>query len=334
VTNHTVTFDGQNGKAKTTKAVTPGKTVGTLPTPTRTGYTFNGWFTAKSGGTKVTTSYKPTKDVTLYAQWTAKKYTVKYYNGSTLLKSVTVAYDSKLNSGTYAPKKTGYNFAGWYTAKSGGDKVDKVTGTMSVFVRYKIKTFSIKFIAFNGEALPSKTLKYGASPGAGPARTGYTFKGWYTAKSGGTKVTKITKTQTLYAQYKIKQYTTKYYDGSKLLKTVKANYNTKLMAGPKKTGYTFDGWFTEKGGKGTKIEKFNANRTVYAHYVKQVTTTYYDETGAKIASVTAKVGSVPKNSLAPVREGKTFDGWYSAKTGGTKVEKLTTSTTKLYARYI
>ncbi len=46
----------------------------TLPTPSRTGYSFNGWYTAASGGTKVGNagaSYTPTGNVTLYAQWTA-----------------------------------------------------------------------------------------------------------------------------------------------------------------------------------------------------------------------------------------------------------------------
>lgn len=54
----------------------------TLPTPTRTGYKFSGWYTATSGGTKVGgggDSYKPTKNITLYARWTPITYTVKYY---------------------------------------------------------------------------------------------------------------------------------------------------------------------------------------------------------------------------------------------------------------
>lgn len=52
--------------------VKKGTAYGTLPTPTRDYYTFNGWFTASSGGTKVTstTSYTASSDTTLYAQWT------------------------------------------------------------------------------------------------------------------------------------------------------------------------------------------------------------------------------------------------------------------------
>ncbi|MBP3397334.1 MAG: InlB B-repeat-containing protein, partial [Alphaproteobacteria bacterium] len=58
---------------------TPGSV--TLPTPTRNGYTFNGWYTAASGGTKVGdagATYTPTASVTLYAHWTANTFNVSY----------------------------------------------------------------------------------------------------------------------------------------------------------------------------------------------------------------------------------------------------------------
>ena len=51
----------------------------TLPTPTRTGYTFAGWYTASSGGTKVGNggdSYIPKSNITLYARWTINYYTL------------------------------------------------------------------------------------------------------------------------------------------------------------------------------------------------------------------------------------------------------------------
>ncbi len=67
---YTITFvtDGTSCEAK---SVTAGQSIGTLPTTAKDGYTFNGWFTSASGGTKVTSAYIPTEDMTLYAQWTA-----------------------------------------------------------------------------------------------------------------------------------------------------------------------------------------------------------------------------------------------------------------------
>ena len=63
--------------------------------------TFLGWYTAASGGSKVTSPYTPTSaSVTLYAHWSG-------------MSAVT----------TLTPTRDGYTFLGWYTARSGGTKV-------------------------------------------------------------------------------------------------------------------------------------------------------------------------------------------------------------------
>ena len=58
--------------------MTIGKTYGTLPTPNRTGYSFDGWYTKEIGGTKVTetTTVGTNPPTKLYAHWIAKKYLV------------------------------------------------------------------------------------------------------------------------------------------------------------------------------------------------------------------------------------------------------------------
>ena len=78
--NFTVTFNAQGGTVSpTSKTVTYESTYGDLPTPTKTGNTFKGWYTASSGGTKITssTTVTITADQTLYAQWTVNSYTNK-----------------------------------------------------------------------------------------------------------------------------------------------------------------------------------------------------------------------------------------------------------------
>lgn len=68
---YTVSFNANGGSVTPASAVTgaDGKLT-SLPTPTRSGYTFNGWYTATSGGTKVDTNYIFSADTTIYAQWT------------------------------------------------------------------------------------------------------------------------------------------------------------------------------------------------------------------------------------------------------------------------
>jgi len=69
--------------------------VGTLPTPVKTYYSFAGWYTAKSGGTKVTAKTKFAKSTKLYARWSKRKFKVKAVGVAPGVKKVT-------GSGTYA----------------------------------------------------------------------------------------------------------------------------------------------------------------------------------------------------------------------------------------
>ena len=101
----------------------------TLPKPTKTGYTFGGWYT--ESGTKAGAggaSYTPKGSLTLHASWTANEYKVTLdsnggdrYDGTTF----NITYGGKyspLNAFT-SSSRTGYVFDGWYTAKSGGTKI-------------------------------------------------------------------------------------------------------------------------------------------------------------------------------------------------------------------
>lgn len=98
----------------------------TLADPTRTGYTFGGWFTDSGfSGTAVTEiPADATEAKTFYAKWTANEYTVTFdaNEGTVTPESKTVTYD-----GTYGelptPKRSGYKFLGWFTDLTGTDKV-------------------------------------------------------------------------------------------------------------------------------------------------------------------------------------------------------------------
>ena len=82
----TVAFDTNGGSGNTVVSVVSGKTVTAPAAPTRTGYTFNGWYTAKDGGSKYDFSKPVTGNLTLYAHWTANtpaKITFRDVSGST-----------------------------------------------------------------------------------------------------------------------------------------------------------------------------------------------------------------------------------------------------------
>lgn len=121
---YTVTFNANGGTTSTpSKSVTYNGRYGTLPTPTRKGYTFNGWYTTASGGTQKTSSstYTTADDSTLYAHWTAIKYTIRYNSkgGSGSMSPSEHTYDvaKKLTANTFT--KQNYEFQGWDTSSSG-----------------------------------------------------------------------------------------------------------------------------------------------------------------------------------------------------------------------
>lgn len=112
------------------------------------------------------------------------------------------------------PARKGYTFQGWYTSAKNGTKVKSttlVTGSENhtLYAHWKAKTYKVKLNARGGKVSKSSyKVTYASTYGklATPTRKGYTFLGWYTKKTGGTKVlstskVKITKTTTLYAHW-------------------------------------------------------------------------------------------------------------------------------------
>lgn len=96
----------------------------TLPTPTRSGYTFGGWYRESACTNKVGNggaSYTPTASTTLYAKWTLSSWTVSYdaNGGSGAPAAQTKVSGTALTLSSTVPKRSGYTFLGWSTNKTG-----------------------------------------------------------------------------------------------------------------------------------------------------------------------------------------------------------------------
>ncbi len=206
-----VSFDKNGGNGTTNDIeVLCGGVYGQLPTPTRTGYTFDGWYTAATGGSKVTatTTVTETTAHTLHAHWTVNTYTVTYNKNSG-----TITNESKYTSYTYgtgltlpAPTRTGYTFGGWYTSSAlTGTAATSIssttTGNKTYYAKWTANTYTITYNKNSGTITnESKYTSYTYGTGLTlptPTRTGYTFGGWYTSSGlTGTAVTKISTTVT------------------------------------------------------------------------------------------------------------------------------------------
>ena len=147
---YTVTFDAMGGSVSPASiTVTYGQPYGTLPTPTRTGYTFQGWSTTPVSDKRVTYASKVniTADQTLYAQWSASStYTVTFnaMGGSVTPGSITVTNGAQYGE-LPVPTREGFAFVDWYTAASGGNRiistnVVKLTGDQTLYARWKSST--------------------------------------------------------------------------------------------------------------------------------------------------------------------------------------------------
>lgn len=195
VNSYTVTLDAMGGEVDPASViVTYGETYGELPTPTRTGFIFNGWYTEAESGSGVTadTEFKATEDVTLYARWTARSYTVSWNTGTGYSIAVerTASPYGGAATGTLTDGDTVYygdTLSVEYTASTGysitgsGPKSITVTGNVTSSDIYATAaannyTYTIVYKSSNGTSLGSTTatFAYGTTNKITPASyTGY-----------------------------------------------------------------------------------------------------------------------------------------------------------------
>ena len=149
-TEFIVTFDAGDGTPSVGSMTTTNQKLSSLPSASRSKHSFNGWYTEKNGGTKVTTDTVFSANTNVYAHWT---YTGGYYspvyytltfetNGGDKLSPVSGSYNALIDLSKYAPKRSGYAFTGWYSERSLTNKVSGVylTKDMTVYAGWRVTT--------------------------------------------------------------------------------------------------------------------------------------------------------------------------------------------------
>ncbi len=232
---YTITFDMQSGTGGTaTATATYGSAMPTATAPTRTGYTFAGyWDVAVTGGNQYYSNamvsvknWDKTANTDLYARWTAGTYTVTFnkQSGTGGTDSATAIYGSAMPSAT-APTRTGYTFTGYWDATTGGNQYysnamaslqnwDKPNAA-TLYARWTGNSYTITFDMQSGSGGTTlTTATYGSPMPTGltaPTRADYIFTGYWDAPTGGTQyytdaMTSVrnwdkTSATTLYAQW-------------------------------------------------------------------------------------------------------------------------------------
>lgn len=359
VNTYTVTFDANGGDSpsQANKQVTFDAPYGPLATVSRTGHTFAGWFTAPTGGTLISAASTAAiaENHTLYAQWTPNTYTLTYdANGGGSPSPATQPITYGTPYGTLATvSRTGHTFNGWFTAASGGTQVTTATivttsGNQTLFAQWTPDSYTVTFDANGGET-PSPTSQqatYGSVYGTLPStsRTGYQFTGWFTAPTGGIQVTPfttvtITAPLTLFARWTPATYTVTFNANggstpSPAGKAVTFDAAYGPLATTTRSGYTFNGWFTEPSGglpiSATTLVDDAENHTLFAQWTPDNYTITFDANGGTTAvpatrEVTYDAAYGPLATTT--RSGYIFSGWFTAASGGSQVNDTTTVTT-------
>ena len=330
-----VIYEENGGDPVSDDGYTYGTTGLTLPTPSRAGYDFVGWFTDDGTFTDEKTSpYTPSDDITLYAQW-GSMVTFNGNGGTGCVTNQASALDNvALTANTCL--RTGYTFTGWNTVDSGpgtpyadGGLYDFASdGSDTLYARWTINKYDVTFVENGGAPVSDLNNKdYNSSVTLPtPTRTGYSFDGW----SDGVNPTLIPAGSftipdgdiTLTAQWTINSYSVAATAGTGGTVTSGGgayNYHDgpTITATPS-TGYTFDAW--TGGGSACTTNPVCNLALIDADYPSLVATftpevydvTYDENGGGAVSDGTYTYGTAGIDPLpTPTRAGFDFDGWFT-----------------------
>ena len=150
-TEYTVTFDGNDGTPSVGSMTTTKQKLTSLPDASRSKHSFNGWYTEKSGGTKITTDTVFSANTTVYAHWThtgdnnppVDYYTLRFETGGgSAIPGVRETYNTYIDLTKYVPTRHGYTFVGWYSEQNLVNKVSDIylTGDRTVYAGWHAVT--------------------------------------------------------------------------------------------------------------------------------------------------------------------------------------------------
>ena len=339
----------------------------TLPTPSKTGYTFDGWYTQSSGGTKVSNTYTPAGNVTLYAHWTNVNYTLTInpnggiWNNTTSNSTKTGTTNSKLSIANPTPKGYTVSFN-----SNGGNNVNSIT-SQRTFTNWSLSgSGSISGTTYtfgSGNATLTANYNNGSITLPSATKAGHNFKGWYSNGCGTTFIGNAgesytpTSNVTLKACYSYYAYILDVYPNGGTWNGTTEKTRIEPLANPKpsiygntnytgKIGSTIDipnpippsGYtvsFDTNGGSSissiTSTKSFNGWNNSSPGTFSGTTYTYGEGSGYITANYKNNSVNLPK----PTKSGYTFGGWYTASSGGTKVNNTYTPTGNitLYAHW-
>lgn len=342
-------------------------------------YNFAGWY---NGTTKVSSNasytFAVTANISLTAKFTIKTFTTTTANSTGGTASVNKSSVEYGGSAIWtATPSTGYNFSKWSNGSTTNPlTVSNITANTHITPVFVLKSYTVTWNPNGGSVSHTSTTKtHGSTLGTLPTPTRaadaqhtYTFKGWFTAATGGTQIsasTTVTGNVTYYAQWTAttRSYTIGYQTtyGSLNRTSQSVAYKSKgsctltMPSNDARYTYTFQGWYTAANGGGTKVgssltletPSVTGAATYYAYVTRAVNryTFTFNANGGSTPSSSSitkdyneAIGTLPTCSRAADNTYTyAFAGWFdtAAATGGTQLITTTkvTSNKTWYARW-
>lgn len=308
----------------------------TLPTPTRTGYEFGGWFLSSdfSGAAQTTIPANTDSNVYVYAKW-IKTYNITYHlGGGENAESNPQTFNEKTLPLTLAtPTREGFTFAGWYQnpAYSGNQMTTIEIGTeknVSLWAKWNAVEYSVSYNLNGGTNNDQNIMKYTILDTPvklyNPTNEGFVFEGWFTKSDfSGEKITYLSKDNlgdvTLYAKWS-QAYTITYNTNGGLNdgrnpSVFTENTETFSLYEATKLNFTFLGWFDNEALSGTPVTQITKgtkrNVVLWAKWSSAQITVTFNPNGGGVSPLTkvVKKGGTYGELPTPTKAGYTFNGW-------------------------
>ena len=362
-TMYSISYELNGGSATGAVVQYDGTKDVTLPTPTKEGYNFLGWYeSADFSGSKVEKIAAGSKgDKTFYAKWeevSEEAYTISYELNGGKISGQATSYTGAEDVTLVAPTFAGYEFAGWYeSADFSGSKVEKIaagsTGNKTFYAKWNVVEYTVSY-ELNGGSMTGAVETYNVESEdialVAPTKEGHTFLGWYeSADFAGSKVEKIvagsTGNKTFYAKWESEEveddglYDVKYviYGGSMVNATYTYDGSVDVeMPTVLRVGYSFKGWYDNAEFTGSKVEKIAAgetgDKTYYAKWQPSVYSIVYNLDGGELENPQTSY-TIEDNVIlpTPTKPGHEFLGWFdNAELEGEPVTEISKGNTGKY----
>ena len=321
-----------------------------LPTPTRFGYEFKGWY--DSYNTKYETClFKYTNDLYLHALWNAIDYKIIYNLDGGVNNSNPSVYTIESSFLLNEPTKKGYTFIGWTTKNQiTPTKIITVnkgtTGDLTFTANWVANKYNVTIDTDGGKIYQNKyTFIYDSDYNISiPTKEGYTFSKFIYDNNiecnyyGVWKIDKDVTLKAIYTANTNTRYTVNYY-----LENLDGNGYTKkeseVRYGTSDTNVTvyckmFDGFSKQNVSKLAYI-KPNGTTSVDFYYTRNsYTLSFVCNGGDAIENRTLKYEEEIPNNIKPIREGYTFENWYANIEQTELLKTMPAHNTNLYVYYL